>query len=114
GNSHHAGFQRAEEGRGPVDRIGQADEDTLFAAQPKTAENGAEAAHALVELPEGPRPTRIDERRFSAAPGVQVAPQDIGREVVVAGNCHSACHTSSLDATRPDYAIATGEPQCGH
>src|SRR5262249_42417941 len=83
-NGHHAGLDGPEEGGGPVDRVEEREQDTLLAPDPERAQHVAEAVHALGELAIGPAATRIDIDRFVGAPGLEVALDDVGSEVVIA------------------------------
>src|SRR5262249_53090749 len=56
------------------------------APDPERAQHVAEAIHALGELPVGPTSARIDIDRLVRAPGLEVALDDVGREVVIARN----------------------------
>src|SRR5262249_44476829 len=53
---------------------------------PERAQHVAEAIHALGELTVGPTSARIDIDRLVGAPGLEVALDDVGGEVVVARN----------------------------
>ena len=83
-NGHHAGLDGPEEGGGPVDGVEEREQDALLAPDSERAQHVAEAVHALGELAVGPTSTRIDIDRLVGAPGLEVALDDIGGEVVAA------------------------------
>ena len=84
GDGHHAGLDGPEEGGGPVDRVEKCEQDALFAPDPERTQHVAEAVHALGELAVGPTSARIDIDRFVRAPGLEVALDDVGGEIVAA------------------------------
>ena len=51
---HHAGLDRAEECRRPIDGIEEAQQHALLAAEPERTQHVAEALHALGEVAVGP------------------------------------------------------------
>ena len=81
-----AGLERAEERGRPVDGVEQANQNALFALHAERAQHRAEALDAVGELAVGPGAARIDERGLVGAAGLEVAVQDVGREIVVARN----------------------------
>jgi len=86
-DGHHAGLDGPEEGGGPVDGVEEREQDALLAPDSKRAQHVAEAVHPLGELAIGPASARIDKNRLVGAPGLEVARDDVGSEVVAARNC---------------------------
>jgi hypothetical protein len=83
-NGHHAGLDGPEKGGGPVDGVEEREQDPLLAPDSERTQHMAEAVHALGELAIGPASARIDIDRLVGAPGLEVALDDIGGEVVAA------------------------------
>src|SRR5262249_12551055 len=73
-------------GGGPVNGVEEREQDALLAADSERAQHVAEAVHALGELPIGPASARIDKNRLVGAPGLEVARDDVGGEVVAERN----------------------------
>ena len=82
----YAGLDRAEESGRPVDRVEQRQQNALLPPHAERAQHSAEAVDPLGELTVGPASARIDIGRLIGASGLEIAPQDVGREVVVARN----------------------------
>ena len=83
-NRDHAGLDGAEESGRPIDGIGEADEDALLAADAERAQRMGKTLHALRKLAVAVAAAMIDEGDLAAAAGVEIALEDIGREIVVA------------------------------
>jgi len=83
---HHAGLDRAEKRGRPIDGVEEAQKNALLAAHVERAQYMAEAFDALGEFAIGEAGPRIDIRKLGGAPGVKVALEDIGREIIFARN----------------------------
>jgi len=86
---HHAGLDRPEERRRPIDGIEKAKEHALLAAEPERTQHMAEALDALGEVAVGPTLVRrtlavIDVSKLAGAAGAEIALEDVGGEIVVA------------------------------
>src|SRR4029077_1169447 len=83
-NRHHAGLDGAEEGGGPVDGVEQREQDARLAPDAERPQRVAEAVNAVGELAIAPTSARIDKRRLVGAPSLEIALDDVRREVVIA------------------------------
>jgi hypothetical protein len=87
---HHAGLDGAQKGRGPVDGVEQAQQHALFAPQPVGAQHMAETFDPLGQFAVGPALSGasilavIDEGELAGAPGIDIALEDSGGEIVLA------------------------------
>ena len=79
-----AGLDGAEERGRPVDGVGEAHQHALFAAHVERAQHVTEALDARRQRRVAVAAAMIDIGDFLAAPGVEIALENVGGEVVVA------------------------------
>src|SRR5262249_751052 len=84
-----ARLDRTKKGGRPIDAIEQANEDAFFAAHAEPAQDVAEALDPVGEIAIAVFAAMIDESDLVAAPGLEIALQDVDGEVVVAR--HGGC-----------------------
>lgn len=79
-----AGLDGAEKGGGPVDRVVEAEQDALLAADAERTQHVTETFDALGKLPVSAAAAVVDIGELAGAAGVEIAFENVGGEVVVA------------------------------
>jgi len=89
GDRHDAGLDAAEEGGREVDGVEQAQHDAALGPDAEVGEHVAEAVHPLGEFAICIAAGIVDEGGLVAAPGLQVALDQVPGGVVVARHRHA-------------------------
>jgi hypothetical protein len=88
GDRHDAGLDAAKKGSGEIDAVEQAQHHPLLLPHAQPGQHIAEAVDALGKLTVGMAAGIVDEGRLVAAPGQQVALDQIRGGVVLARDAH--------------------------
>ena len=85
-HGYDSGLDGAEKRGRPVDAVRQTDQHALLAAHAEPAQHVAEAVDAFGERAVGPALALVDIDKPAGSAGVEIAPENVGREIVVARN----------------------------